>query len=421
MKFRIGRYIATGAASIALVAVAMMWRPSIPAEATPHVASDPETLARGARVVAQGDCIVCHTAEDGRPYAGGLALKTPFGAIYSTNITPDTQTGIGQWTLAAFRRALRKGISRDGHWLYPAFPYVHYTRLSDLDIDDAYAYLMSRPPVHAPAHKNGLPLLFQFRPALAFWNLLYLRTGPAPPDNDPVARGRYLVEGAGHCSSCHTPLDFIGGERHSRAYDGALVDGWRAPALNSLFDAPVPWTKADLVAYFSTGLAPHHGAAAGPMQPVVDNLEKLPAEDLAAIADYLLSIQKPAQPPQTPSTHRPPEPDGYARGERIFAGACSSCHEPTAPMMGISNRPSLALSTALHADDARDTVQTILGGIAWPDEPKRAIYMPPFEHVLSDRDIADLAQYLRARFTTQPDWTDVAGTIAAVHQSRKTP
>src|SRR5277367_2749017 len=174
MKSSIVRYAVIGMVLIGLAAGALMWRPSISAVASPTVAHDRATLARGARVVAQGDCIVCHTAEGGSAYAGGLALKTPFGAIYSTNITPDAQTGIGRWSVEAFRRALRNGISRDGHWLYPAFPYVHYTHLADADIDDVYAYMMSRTPVHAVAPKNGLPLLFQFRPSLAFWNLLYL-------------------------------------------------------------------------------------------------------------------------------------------------------------------------------------------------------------------------------------------------------
>jgi len=411
---------------IGVAAGALMWRPSISAVALPTVAHDRATLARGARVVAQGDCIVCHTAEGGSAYAGGLALKTPFGAIYSTNITPDAQTGIGRWSVEAFRRALRNGISRDGHWLYPAFPYVHYTHLTDADIDDVYAYMMSRTPVHAVAPKNGLPLLFQFRPSLAFWNLLYLRVGPAAPVGDPVARGRYLVEGAGHCSSCHTPLDPIGGERHGHAYGGAVIDGWRAPALNALLRAPVPWTKTELIAYFSTGLAPNHGAAAGPMQPVVDNMGKLPQEDLAAIADYILSIQKPASASEVGSA-RPQSAqalsaqNGYMHGEALFIGACSSCHETTAPMMTMSNRPPLARSTAINADDPRDTVQTILGGIAWPEEPRRAVYMPPFDEVLSDQDLADLTEYLRARFTTKPTWTDTTKAIADVRRARGTP
>ncbi len=423
MNSRMRWYIATGGALIALGAVAMvamMWRPSIPAEVSPHVLRDSETLARGARVVAQGDCIVCHTADGGRPYAGGLALKTPFGAIYSTNITPDAQTGIGRWTMAAFRRALREGVSRDGHWLYPAFPYVHYTHLSDVDIGDAYAYLMSRPSVNAPAHRNGLPLLFRFRPSLAFWDLLYLRAGPDPFENDSAARGRYLVEGAGHCSSCHTPLGLIGGERHRHAYEGAVIDGWTAPALNALWNAPVPWTKSELMAYFTGGWAPHHGAAAGPMQPVVDNMGKLPDADVAAIANYILSIQKRGQALPTASTRPAQKGNGYERGKEIFAGACSSCHEPPAPMMEISGRPSLALSTAINANDARDTVQTILGGIAWPGEPRPAVYMPPFGDALSDQDVADLAQYLRARFSSKSEWNDVAKTIAAVHKARET-
>jgi mono/diheme cytochrome c family protein len=333
MKSRLLRYSAIGAVLMGIFAFAILLRPPIAAKASPQVARDPDTLARGARVVAQGDCIVCHTAEGGSSYAGGLALKTPFGAIYSTNITADPRTGIGQWTEVAFRRALRDGVSRDGHWLYPAFPYVHFTRMSGADIADAYAYLMSRPAVYAPAKKNGLPLVFRFRPSLAFWDLLYLRAGVNLSDMEPATRGRYLVEGAGHCSSCHTPLDLIGGERRSHAYDGAVLDGWRAPALNTLLSAPLPWTRSELITYFSTGLGPHHGAAAGPMQPVVENLAKLPTVDLAVMADYLLSIQKQplrsGQAPAAPEQRRMTE--GDARGERIFAGACSSCHDSTAP------------------------------------------------------------------------------------------
>jgi len=161
------------------------------------------------------------------------------------------------------------------------------------------------------------------------------------------------------------------------------------------------------------------------MQPVIDNLAKLPEADLAAMADYILSIQKRGQTRQgqpTPASQSIPlssKSGGYARGESIFTAACSSCHESTAPMMDMSGRPSLAQSTTINADDARDTVQTILGGIGWPDEPRRAIYMPPFEAVLSDQDLTDLAEYLRARFTAKPIWTDVAKTIGAVHKARE--
>jgi mono/diheme cytochrome c family protein len=159
-----------------------MWQPAIAPIATPPASDFARTASAAARVVAQGDCMVCHTSATGAPFAGGLPLRTPFGTIFTTNITPDAGTGIGNWSLAAFTRALRHGVARDGHLLYPAFPYVHYTRMSTADINDAYAYLMTRTPVRYQAPDNELPLPLRFRPMLAGWNLLYLRPGPEAPE-----------------------------------------------------------------------------------------------------------------------------------------------------------------------------------------------------------------------------------------------
>lgn len=251
----------TGGAVVAVLAIAaaLMWKPAIAPVGAPPVASfDAQTKLAGARVVALGDCIVCHTGRGGQPFAGGLPLATPFGTIYSTNITPDVDTGIGNWSLEAFTRAMRHGVARDGHLLYPAFPYIHFTRMSDGDISAAYAYLMTREPVKANAPANELIFPLNFRPLLAFWNILFLRPGPEAADATKDAqwnRGKLLVDGLGHCASCHSPLNAIGGEKSGHAFDGGIVDGWEAPALNALGAAPKPWTQAQLVTYLRTGRA----------------------------------------------------------------------------------------------------------------------------------------------------------------------
>ncbi|TCV93441.1 mono/diheme cytochrome c family protein [Luteibacter rhizovicinus] len=402
------------------VAFAIMWRPSLRETTGTPIPADAATIARGARVVAQGDCIVCHTAREGTSYAGGYGLKTPFGTIYSTNITPDAATGIGRWSVDAFRRALRHGVSRDGHFLYPAFPYVHYTRMADADIDDAYAFLMSRRPVDAPPRKNELPLLFRLRPSLAFWNLLFLKSGAVPAGRGVVERGRYLAEGAGHCASCHTPLDFIGGEEHGKPYDGATVDGWDAPPLNRLDSATRPWTQGQLVDYLSTGVASEHGAAAGPMRPVVDNLSKLPRADVEAIASYVLSLQKPRG-VRNDTPVNPSMPAGYAEGASLFAGGCAGCHEPSAPMMAMEGRPSLDMATSIHADTPRNAIQTIVNGIGLPDEPGVSVYMPSFDDALSNRDIANLLVYLRVRFGKKEPWRATNKIIEEVGKDGSAP
>ncbi|KVE45584.1 c-type cytochrome [Burkholderia sp. BDU5] len=405
----------------ALAAGYLMWQPAIaPVERPAASAFDPALRQEGARVVALGDCVVCHTANDGRPFAGGRPLATPFGTIFATNITPDPETGIGAWSIDAFARAMRHGVSRDGHLLYPAFPYVHFTRMTDREILAAYAYLMNREPVKATAPANRLMFPLNFRPLVAFWNVLFPRPGTLAADASKTVewnRGRHLVDGLGHCAACHSPLDAIGGEQSGRAFDGGLVDGWDAPALNRLTGAARPWTRDTLVTYLGTGRSSEHGAAAGPMLPVTRELATLPREDVDAIATYLLSLQK-AQTGDAP--HAIPvearsmtEP--ARRGATIFAASCAQCHGPNAPMQSIGERPSLALSTAVNADTPRNLAQMIIGGITW--EGERAVnYMPPFGDVYSDEQIADLAQYVRAAYSSRGPWTGVDATVSTLRK-----
>jgi len=413
-------------AAVVCCAAAAIWatQPAIPPVGPPQADDfDAASIARGARVVAQGDCMVCHTAAGGAPYAGGLPLRTPFGTIYTTNITPDAATGIGTWSLTAFTRALRHGVSRDGHLLYPAFPYIHYTRMSSADIGDAYAYLMTRTPVAATAPDNELLPPLRFRPLLAGWNLLYLR--PGPRDDDPMQttewnRGRYLVDGPGHCASCHSTLDPIGGER-SPAFSGGNIDGWDAPALTALtalLQTPKPWNREQLALYLRHGWSPEHGAAAGPMGPVTHSLSQVPAADSEAIATYIMSLQRPAvQQAVMPSGATASAP-GNAIGATLFMGACAGCHSVGAPMMTAGGRPSLALSTAVTADRPDNLIQIVLNGVPW-SHPQQATFMPPFSATLSDAQIAGIANYLRSDIAKRPAWNGVEQRAAKIRKENQ--
>ena len=399
------------------VCAAMMWRPSM-APLDKQAMADAASVERGGRVVEQGDCAVCHTRPGGAYMAGGLPLVTPFGTLYTTNITPDRETGIGAWPPEAFVRAMRKGVSRDGHFLYPAFPYVHYSRMSDTDIADAYAYLMSVDPVQAHAPENHMMFPMNFRPLVSFWNLLFLRNDPlvdVPGQSATWNRGRYLVEGAGHCSSCHTPLNFIGGEKASEHLAGGLVDGWHAPALTGMAQAANPWSAQQLVAYLRGEVADQHGGAAGPMLPVSLSIAQLPEEDAQAMADYILSLRgagAKAGPDCAANTSTVPD---NAAGAALFVGACAGCHGGGAPMRTVDGRPGLSVVSAATADTPRNLIKTLLEGI--PMSPRApSHYMPAFADSLDDSHIAALAGYLRSQACAAQPWADLEKTVSTIRQ-----
>jgi mono/diheme cytochrome c family protein len=421
--------------------------PLAPETPTAVKAPDPQSIAQGARLAAVGDCMVCHTVKGGKPFAGGLAINTPFGKIFSTNITPDPQTGIGNWSLEAFTRAMRKGASRDGHLLYPAFPYTHFQHMNDADIAFVYAYLMSRNPVQATAPDNKLLFPLKFRPLMAGWNMLFLHPDdkPAAPltTDDAVAnpaqsidlqRGSYLVNGPAHCAACHTPMNLLGAEKRGQAFAGGLIDGWDAPPLTRLSQAPTPWTQQQLVQYLRTGLADQHGAAAGPMLPVTRSLADASETDVNAMAAYLMSLQEPAQTtPATPSTQTataappaasPADMSSHPElqsGAMLFTASCASCHSASAPMSTIGGRPSLALSTALNADNPRNAIRLILDGIDW-NGSKTEHFMPAFSDMLTDAQIADLANYTRAMYSNRGPWPSLdSGAVAKIRKESPKP
>ncbi|WP_288378028.1 cytochrome c [uncultured Massilia sp.] len=407
-------FAAFAAGAVLLLALYAWLRPAPLALTTaPPPAPSDAILAAGARVVALGDCMVCHTAGKGPAYAGGFPLRTPFGTIYSTNITPAPDTGIGRWSAQAFRRAMREGVSRDGHLLYPAFPYIHYTRMSDRDIDLAWQYLMSRTPVKARPPENELMFPLNFRPLLAFWNMLYLEPGTsAIPASQPtpLARGRYLVDTLGHCASCHSGLNPIGGERRP-PFKGGSIDGWDAPDLTAL--AANAWRHADLVDYLRGGLSPAHGAAKGPKRPVTGRLAEVPRADVEAIATYLMSIQD--APAVEPVAAR--QAPAVLPGQALFAAACAACHAEPAPMMRLGGRPSLARSSAVQGASPMNFVQTVLRGIPW--KHGSPVYMPPFADTLSDEQVAQLAAYIRTGVAAREAWRGVAATSAKLRKENQ--
>ncbi len=389
------------------------------------------TLERGRQLAALGNCVGCHTAPGGAPNAGGLAMQTPFGTVYGTNLTPDVETGIGSWSAAAFQRAMREGISRDGHYLYPAFPYTAFAKTTDDDLTALYAHLMAQPAVKAATPPAQMRFPFNIRALMAGWNALFhdassFKTEPA--QSHEWNRGSYLVNGLGHCGACHTPRNSLGAEQGGTAYlAGAFVDGWEAPALTALSKAPVPWSLDEFYRYLRQGHTLQHGTAAGPMAPVVTELSALPDDDIRAMAVYLGSFQSKADTAAqvlaqtvvqhaalaaTQSTLTLPGP-----AQRLFNGACGACHhDGDGPRLLGVNTP-LALNTNLHSDRPDNLIQVILNGIQEP-AGRDIGFMPAFKYSLSDAQIAELASYMRQRYAQgKTAWRDLPEAIARVRAS----
>lgn len=396
-------------------------------------APDPAVTRRGASLALLGDCATCHTAPGGAPYAGGLAMPTPFGTLYSTNITPDPDTGIGRWSEQAFIRALRSGVDREGRHLYPAFPYDHFTRVSDDDAKALYAFFMSIDPVKSSTPPNELPFPLNVRLTLAGWKLLFLRQVRfvADPSRDEKwNRGKYLVDGLGHCGACHSPRNLLGAEKTSASFEGGEAEGWRAYALGRSSQSPVPWDEAALTDYLARGSHPQHGTAQGPMANVADNLSLVDPADVSAMAYYLASLGKgegrndvkvpassgPGRLPQaagaqaaTPSI--PSDPGGA-----IYAAVCASCHEGDRPLALGGMR--LGLSTAVAGETPTNLVNLVVRGIPASTGGSARPIMPGFGDVLGDRQISDLANYLRTQFAGKTSWDGVAKAVAEARRNR---
>ncbi|OAJ57756.1 molybdopterin cofactor-binding domain-containing protein [Paraburkholderia ginsengiterrae] len=424
-RWRLG-FLSAFAAGAAGWLGALSFAPQAIAPITPPLASTfaPELVARGKLLASLGNCAVCHTAHNGVPNAGGKPLETPFGTVYSTNLTPDGQTGIGHWSLDAFIRAMRQGISRDGHRLYPVFPYTSFQNTSDDDLKALYAYLMAQTPVRSRPPETKLAFPFNARPLMAAWNGLFLGRSAFAASATQSAqwnRGAYLVNGLGHCSACHTPRNAFGAEKTGMAFmGGGMAEGWEAPALSALSTAPVPWSEDELYRYLRDGHAPLHGVAAGPMAPVVGDLAALPDSDIRAMATYLASLnplEANADPAAMARQYEQAStvtgaPSGL--GARLFDGACAACHHTGSGPQLFGAHPSLALNTNLHSATPDNLIRVILDGIGSPARPELGT-MPAYRDSFNDAQLAELVSYLRQQFAGgKPAWQDVAASVARI-------
>jgi mono/diheme cytochrome c family protein len=363
--------------------------------------SPADLIARGEYLTRAGDCIGCHTARGGVPYAGGRGIETPFGTVYAPNLTPDPRTGLGDWSASDFWRALHNGRSRDGRLLYPVFPYPNYTRVVRADADAMYAYLRSLPPTVQPSPAHALDFPFNLQASLAVWRALYFRPGVHTADPaKPAAwnRGAYLVEGLGHCNACHSSRNALGAPVGPLDLAGGLipVQNWYAPSLTAADESSVAgWDVKDVVALLKTGVSPR-GSVLGPMSEVVLNSTQYLSEaDLVAMTTYLQALPvvrstPPADPGPAGRT------DAQARGARLYGTHCADCHGETGE--GVAGAyPALAGSRAVTMTSSANLVHVVLQGGFPPATAgnPRPFGMPPFATVLSDADVADLLTYVR--------------------------
>ncbi|MHC1479809.1 c-type cytochrome [Frateuria aurantia] len=412
-----------------------------------------DLAAKGAYIARAADCAACHTEPGGKAYAGGYAIASPLGTIYATNITPSKTAGIGGWSEAQFARAVREGVSADGHRLYPAMPYTDYAGISDSDIHALYTYLNQQvaPVDTPPAHVTQLGFPYGIRASMAFWDLLYLKK-PSHAEVDPqdsLARGRYLVDVLGHCSSCHTPRNLLMATDSKRYLAGGDVAGWHAPNITSDPNAGIGgWSEDELAGFLKTGHAAGKAQAAGGMAEAVEHsLRYLSDSDLHAMAAYLKSVPAQADPAVSQPDYsygQPPAktydldnaqsrtsldaasastPIGAAllasrtytdlpkvtEGARLFADACASCHQPSGAGTEDHYYPSLYHNSTTGAATPNNLVMAILHGVdrKGADGPT---YMPAFAQDMNDEQVAAVASYVASRFGN-PQLKVDAGTV----------
>jgi len=377
----------------------------------------PEVVAHGKSLVEASDCATCHTADPQRPFAGGKRIDTPFGAIYSPNLTPDRETGIGDWSDADFVRALRFGVAPDSSRYYPAFPYPYFTKFTRGDILAIRAYLSTLTPFRNEEPPPALRFPLNFRVVMRVWNYFFFKPGILEPDQQKDIdwnRGRYLVEGAGHCGACHTPKNMFGADRRGQAFAGGRVGDWFAPRLDGAARSGLKsWSVDDIVEYLQSGRNARSHADGLMAEVVVNSTSKISDGDARAIAVYLKSL--PAGPPE-PQVILPPE-DRMKSGEAMYEHACVACHEKdgsSAPRI----YPPLPGNALLQSADPTSTLRIILDGaqtVTTPRAPNKGS-MPAYAKQWTDQQIADVTNYIRN------SWGNAAPLVTAdqVAQARAT-
>lgn len=377
-------------------------------------AADADLIKKGEYLATAGDCVACHTAPGGAPFAGGLKLPTPIGDIVATNITPSKTAGIGNYTLEQFRAAMRLGKRADGANLYPAMPYTSYSQVSDADIEAMYAYFMQGvQPVDKPAPATELPFPFNIRLSMNVWNALFHDSKPYQAESgqsEEWNRGAYLVKGLTHCSTCHSPRNLAMAESSGKALAGGEVGAWYAPNITSDPHSGIgDWSHAELVQYLKTGRVADKAQAAGPMAEAIDHsLQYLSDADLNAIATYLRSVAPISDPAQTTSAAAqgkaydelssirgqtlPADPDKWS-GQQLYDAYCATCHQAQGQGSPGGGMPSLFNNTATGHVNAANLTMVILEGIKHGPHADE-VSMPGFAEHLSNKQVSTLANYV---------------------------
>ena len=361
-----------------------------------------QAIDRGEYLARAGDCVACHTATNGRAFAGGRAMATPFGSLFVPNITPDDETGIGRWSADDFYRMMHTGVSRDGTLLYPAMPFASYTKVTRTDSDAIFAYLMSVPPVKQANHPHELRFPFNNRELLLGWRTLYFKEGEFvadPRQSSEWNRGAYLVQGLGHCAMCHTAINALGGSSESKAFEGGMIpnQNWYAPSLTSNREAGLgDWDIQDIADLLQVG-ASKRGTVYGPMAEVVYNsLQHLSDEDARAMAVYLKALPPRDSEPAPTSQARLVDPSVMELGRKVYEKQCAVCHgdegkghAPAYPPL--AGNPSITMASPVNS------IRMVLNGAYAPGTRKnpRPYGMPPFSHVLVDAEVAAVVTYVR--------------------------
>ena len=392
----------------AAAAAAALWSGGESFRSSGAVAAVPadqtELIKRGEYLARAGDCIACHTVRGGKTFAGGLPMLTPFGTLYTPNITPDDQYGIGKWTSEDFYRSIHLGRSKDGSLLYPAMPFTAYTKVTRADSDAMFAYMRSVPPVNVASRPHELRFPFNQRNMLIGWRVLFFSEGEFKPDPTKSVewnRGAYLIEGLGHCSMCHTSINAMGGPVSSAAFGGGLIplQNWYAPSLTSNKEAGLgDWDIKDINDLLKTGVS-QRGAVFGPMAEVVHNsLQYLSDADINAMSTFLKSIPQKGEAPETMQFETSAQfgSELLQQGKKIYTENCAKCHAEN----GLGKPPAyppLATNQSIQMPSAVNPIRMVLNGGYPPstDGNPHPYGMPPFAQALSDTEVAAVVTYIR--------------------------
>lgn len=400
---------------LAVIAILVAWlflanrNPDIDQPAVPP--ADPaQQLKQGEYLARVGNCMSCHTARGGASYAGGRAVPTPFGNIYTSNLTPDAETGLGKWNNNDFWQAMHDGKTKDGSLLYPAFPYTNYTKVTRADSDAIFAYLQTLPAVSQPNRAPELRSPYDNRLALYVWRALYFRPGQYVNDDRQSVewnRGAYLAQGLGHCSACHTPRDTLGGTSLKAELGGGMIPvlNWYAPPLNGDAEAGLGhWQTAELAAFLKTGVATNRSVS-GPMAEVVfGSLQYVSHEDINAMALYLKSLPQQISAPVATTESMPQETkkNMIKAGAQLYEKQCASCHQESGKGVP-SIYPALAGSRAITTPVAANAIRMVLYGGYAPSTAgnPRPYGMPPFGQTMTDEEVAAVVTYIRNSWGNQ--------------------